>query len=807
MRPQRSSRACRSQGRQSHRRAHATAATATTAAIRCRVHLPPPRCRRVRSPTGSGRSSPAQCSSRCPPRRRRSREGRRRGGRCRTTRSAGRCPGGLQDGSHYEARLRRAPGKSLGFPTAIDQDEAVLIGRKTERAALQALVDGAVGGTGGALLLTGEPGMGKTMLLDEAVERVGSSLTVLRASGRESDADLPFAVLGELLRPAEAEIDELPGPQASALRGALGLEEVEGLVDGLAVGVATLGLLATLALRRPVLAIVDDLQWVDEPSRASISFVARRLSQLHIALLCAGRDGELDETVSEIPRLELHGLRARDAGELLAGAARVPLDRAVRRRLLELSRGKSARPRRAADGTLGRTASGDRRARRADPVNGGIERTFGARVARLPERTRRALLLASAAGSDAGASLASALDKAELELGDLEPAELDGLVALEDGDVTFRHPLVSSVVYQGETEESRRALTRFSPTSIRTPIAEPGIAPRRRWPLTRPLRRARRGRGPCARARRAGLCRPRIRGRGAVLGERRGARDSDWRARRAQHTEPVMSRRGSSRGCSRRARLRSDHARRPAARGVRPPHARRRSRRRPPRAHGSSGAARRDRPAPRGDDAPPRVEAPHLPARSAGGGRRGRARPRAASVRRARPRPSRGAEHEPDGGRPSRRSRGGPCGRGCSGGEAPHGHAHTLGIAWPLVWLEDYDLARDVTDRAIALQREAGFLLYLPQSLLAAGRAGLPDRQLGRRDLGGEGGARPVRGDPAAGRGGRRLRGCWPAWWRRAVTRKVARALAQRAFASDVEFGLRSAVGPRARSSRLSRAR
>ena len=157
-----------------------------------------------------------------------------------------------------------------------------------------------------------------------------------------------------------------------------------------------------------------------------------------------------------MPRLELSRLRAKDAGALLAGSARVPLDRGVRRRLLEVSAGNPLAlielP----------TALSDAQLRGVDelgepiPVNGGIERTFGARVARLPERTRHALLLAAAAGADAEISLAAAFRKAELDFGDLEAAKLDGLATLEDGNVSFRHPLVSSVVYQGESEGSRR---------------------------------------------------------------------------------------------------------------------------------------------------------------------------------------------------------------------------------------------------------------------------------------------------------------------------------------------------------------
>ncbi len=265
----------------------------------------------------------------------------------------------------------------------------MLIGRKSELAALQAVVDGAARGEGGALLVTGEPGIGKTALLEAAAGDSGTSVTVLRASGRESDAALPFAVLAELLRPAERELDSLPGPQAHALRRALALEEANGVVDGLAVGVATLGVLATLAARRPVLALVDDLQWVDEPSRAAIVFVARRLARLHIAVLCAARPREWSED-ADFPLLGLGALNTRAAGELLAASAGRPLERGVRRRLLEVSAGNPLAlvelPTALSDAQLeGTDPLGE-----PIPVNGGIERTFGARVARLPVRSRRA---------------------------------------------------------------------------------------------------------------------------------------------------------------------------------------------------------------------------------------------------------------------------------------------------------------------------------------------------------------------------------------------------------------------------------
>src|SRR5262245_36168739 len=109
----------------------------------------------------------------------------------------------------------------------------MLVGRKKERDTLAALVDGAKRGHGGVLVVTGEPGIGKTTLLDDAIERAGAGVTVLRGSGIESDQDLPFACLADVLRPAEREFRVLPHPQSRALRRAVGLEQGDEAVDRL----------------------------------------------------------------------------------------------------------------------------------------------------------------------------------------------------------------------------------------------------------------------------------------------------------------------------------------------------------------------------------------------------------------------------------------------------------------------------------------------------------------------------------------------------------------------------------------------
>ncbi|MBM2822853.1 MAG: LuxR family transcriptional regulator [Thermoleophilia bacterium] len=669
----------------------------------------------------------------------------------------------------------------------------MLIGRKGERATLDALTEGALHGNGAALLVTGEPGMGKTMLLDNAAERAQGGLTVLRASGRESDADLPFVVLAELLRPAEQELDELPGPQAQALRRALALEkDGDGIVDRLAVGVASLGVLATLAQQRPVLIVVDDLQWVDEPSRATILFVARRLSRLHIALLCAAREGELPEAdARDLPRLELSGLRAREAGELLAGSARVPLDRAVRRRLLELSAGNPLAlvelPAALSDAQL----SGHDPLGEPIPVNGGIERTFGTRVARLPDRTRRALLLSATAGSDAGESVAAAFRQVELDYVDLDAAVHDGLVIVTAGNVAFRHPLVRSVVYHGESPTARRVahalLADVEQDADRRAWhrASAAVAPDEVAAVELDAAAGRAlARGAPASAARAFDAASRLSAEDEVRGKRLAY------AARAAHRAGDVSSAGRYATAARQlasdpitladlvlveSDLRMREGDLEGAHRALMAHAERlveTDRRRAAtmlllalklRIFRLEGRAAADEVEhvlallPAGEH-----DIVHLTALSMSRTVAGR-----------------------DGARDSALA------AAAAAARAPHGHAHTLGIAWPLIWLEEYDVAREVTDRATAIQREAGFLLYLPQSLLPQAEL---DFRTGRWEIAISAAAEALalfeetqqpteaasaaavlaRMEAARGNG------------------QECQALAQRALASDVEFGLRS---------------
>jgi AAA ATPase domain len=169
-------------------------------------------------------------------------------------------------------------------------EQPVLYGREAERARVEALVEGARSSRSSVLVVRGEAGIGKSALLDQAI--VGTDgMPVLRATGVESESELAFAGLHQLLRPVLGMLDRLPAGHAGALASAFGLDDGE-VGDRFLVSLATLGLLSEAAEERGLLCVVDDAQWLDEPSAEALLFVARRLEAEGVVVLIAARDGD-----------------------------------------------------------------------------------------------------------------------------------------------------------------------------------------------------------------------------------------------------------------------------------------------------------------------------------------------------------------------------------------------------------------------------------------------------------------------------------------------------------------------------------
>ena len=206
----------------------------------------------------------------------------------------------------------------------------VLHGRERERERLAVLLGEARRSIGGALVIRGQPGVGKTALLADLEGRAAADsapgIQVLRTQGIESESPLPFAALQRLLRPVMPLLGHLPGPQASALRAAFGETDAP-TGDRFLVFLATLSLLAEAAEESPVLCIVDDAHWLDEASTAALLFVARRLGSERVAMVFAARDGDVRRFDSgELPELVLGGIDATAAALLLTdeGVRRSP---------------------------------------------------------------------------------------------------------------------------------------------------------------------------------------------------------------------------------------------------------------------------------------------------------------------------------------------------------------------------------------------------------------------------------------------------------------------------------------------------
>jgi DNA-binding CsgD family transcriptional regulator len=348
------------------------------------------------------------------------------------------------------------PGRSRQGATLVlsPEDTLELVGRQQELDLVTAALEDARAGRTRSLAFVGEPGIGKSSLLD-AARRLGETrgVDVVRASGSPPEQELPYAGLLALLRPLREIATTLPGPQREALDAALDAGEEAG--TRFVVGAATLGLLATAAERRPVLVLVDDVQWVDEPTLDALAFAFRRLDADAVALVVAARPAGLGRLDGVVGQVELAPLAPAAARAMLDGAA-VRLDPGVRDRMLESARGN---PLALLELPARLTASQREGVEPLPPVplaGSGLEEAFAASARGLSEETRTALVVAALGETDELQGLGAALGSLGCDPDSLEPAETAGLVTLGRGRVAFRHPLVRSAVVSLADDAVRR---------------------------------------------------------------------------------------------------------------------------------------------------------------------------------------------------------------------------------------------------------------------------------------------------------------------------------------------------------------
>lgn len=336
-----------------------------------------------------------------------------------------------------------------------------ILGRDRELARIAQLVHAEDAGGPKVLVLVGEPGAGKSTLVDRAASQgAARGRQVLRVRGSEGEEDLPFAGVHQLLRPVLAGVERLPPRQRDALRCAFGTDEtVESdtsrTPDQLLIRLGVLTLLSDAASERPLLIAVDDAQWLDVGSLDVLAFVARRLEGEPAVMLLAARDEAVPGRFGhDFPHLTAGPLDRAAAGLLLDAQPHPPKGR-VRSQILRQAAGNPL-----ALIELTRAFARDPAGRDIGsvdtlPVTARLERLFAADLPTLPKSTRRVLLLASAAGTERLSDVLHAAPGLE-GVQVWRPAEEAGLVRVEGGQVRLRHPLVRSAIYQAASFAERR---------------------------------------------------------------------------------------------------------------------------------------------------------------------------------------------------------------------------------------------------------------------------------------------------------------------------------------------------------------
>ncbi len=354
-------------------------------------------------------------------------------------------------------------------------DGRALRGRRSECETLDRIVAAVLAGDSGALVLRGEPGVGKTALLDY-LEAQASRCQVVRAAGVESEMELPFAALHQLCLPMLDGLSLLPEPQRDALSTAFGLSRSGEPPDRFLVGLATLTLLSDVAAERPVLWEVDDAQWLDRESAQALAFVARRVRAEGVAVVFAER--EFGRELAGLPELVVDGLAGDDARALLASVVTGPLDERVRDRIVAETRGNPLALLELPHGLSHAELAGGFGLPTGSALSRHIEESFRRRLSGLPPSSRELLLIAAAEPVGDPLTVWRAAELLGVGAQAAVPASRAGL--LEFGvRVRFRHPLVRSAVYRSSALADRLRAHRALAEAT-DPDADPD---RRAWHL------------------------------------------------------------------------------------------------------------------------------------------------------------------------------------------------------------------------------------------------------------------------------------------------------------------------------------
>ncbi|HKP98804.1 MAG TPA: AAA family ATPase, partial [Actinomycetes bacterium] len=339
---------------------------------------------------------------------------------------------------------RRRPARQRG-------DAGRLRGRRRECDLLDQLLDPVHAGDSRVLVVRGEPGVGKTALLDYLVEHA-SGCRVANAAGVESEMELVYAGLHQLLTPMLDRLERLPAPQADALRTAFGVSPGP-VPDRFLVGLATLGLLTEMAEEHPLICLVDDAQWLDQASAQVLGFVARRLAAESVGLVFAARVP--GEELAGLPELVVEGLPEADARALLDAVLTGPLDPRVHDRIVAEARGNPLALLELPRGVTPAELAGGFALPSAVPLSESIEESFRRRLNALPADTRVLVQLAAADPVGDPVLVWRAAERLGIATQAATAAAEAGLVEF-GARVRFRHPLVRSAAYRSGSAEERR---------------------------------------------------------------------------------------------------------------------------------------------------------------------------------------------------------------------------------------------------------------------------------------------------------------------------------------------------------------